>query len=111
MVFRSIALGVMFILAACDTDDVGNDGTLVGGPCVTAAECQFRCETGGNYPQGTCTAPCNTDSDCPDGTHCINEEGGICLLACDVPADCRGGYNCMGRENRGTGGDSLVCRN
>ena len=55
--------------------------------------------------------PCNTDGDCPEDTFCINKEGGICLLGCSVPADCRGGYNCEGKENRGTGGDSLVCTN
>lgn len=105
-------VGLVFsLLAACGGDDVGNDGRLVGGPCASSGDCEYRCELDGDFPQGTCTRPCLTDGDCPDGTFCINKNGGICLLGCQVPADCRGGYNCLGKENRGHGGDSLVCSN
>ncbi|MBA3392118.1 MAG: hypothetical protein H0T89_05710 [Deltaproteobacteria bacterium] len=105
-----LAVATMVVMFACGGGDgVGLGGDLVGGPCVDERDCDFRCQTGDDYPQGTCIKPCNTDNDCPDGTHCINTDGGICLLGCDVPADCRGGYNCEGKENRGTGGDSLVC--
>lgn len=99
------------VLACGGSDGVGNAGDVVGGPCNTSGDCAFRCETGGDYPQGTCIKPCNTDNDCPDGTFCINRDGGVCLLGCDRPSDCRGGYNCEGHENRGHGGDSLVCSN
>ena len=39
-----------------------------------------------------------------------DDDGGVCLLACELPEDCPHAYNCEGRENRGHGGDSLVCR-
>jgi|MudIll2142460700_1097286.scaffolds.fasta_scaffold05998_2 hypothetical protein len=104
----SILMLMMFAFA-CGDDGVGHGGDVVGGPCVSPGDCAFRCETGGDFPQGTCIKPCNTDGDCPDGTNCINQDGGICLLSCGQPADCRGGYNCLGKENRGHGGDSLVC--
>ncbi len=95
-------------LAGCG-DDVGGDGELVGAPCAARADCAERCVTGGDFPQGVCSASCSTDDDCPSGTRCIDKEGGICLLACDRPADCRGGYTCKGVTNQGHGGDSLVC--
>ena len=98
-------------LAACGGDDVGNDGGLVGGACFDSRDCEERCQLGGDYPQGLCTVSCLDDRDCPDGTFCIDTEGGICMLGCDFPEDCRPGYNCEGRSNRGHGGDSLVCSN
>lgn len=108
---RAVLIVMTLAATACGSDNVGVNGGLVGGPCAANADCEYRCELGGDFPQGTCVKPCNTDDDCPGGSSCINKEGGICLLACEVPADCRGGYNCEGKENRGTGGDSLVCTN
>lgn len=98
------------LLVACD-DGVSNEGALVGGPCLDSTDCDQRCQTGGDFPQGTCTLACNTDADCPEDTWCVDKEGGICLLACTHPSDCRGGYNCEGVTNRTHGGDSLVCIN
>jgi len=107
-----LALMMMGLAFACGgPDGVGTDGPLVGGPCQSNGDCDFRCQQGGDFPQGTCVKPCNTDNDCPGGAFCINQDGGICLLACERPDDCRGGYNCEGKENRGHGGDSLVCIN
>ena len=109
---RLLPIALMVIAFACGgRGGVGHEGAVVGGPCDGPGDCEYRCEMGGDFPQGTCVKPCNVDGDCPGGSHCINREGGICLLACDVPSDCRGGYNCEGEENRGTGGDSLVCIN
>jgi hypothetical protein len=110
MALRLAWIFAIAVLAACG-DHVGNNGSLVGGPCVDSGDCQFLCQQGGEFPQGLCTRPCLVDNDCPDGTYCIDTEGGICMLGCDIPSDCRGGYNCRGRRNRGTGGDSLVCSN
>src|SRR5687768_9792537 len=99
-------VGLMILAFACSGDDgVGNNGGVVGGPCANSNECEFRCQMGGDFPQGTCVKPCNVDDDCPSGTNCINQDGGICLLACNKPDDCRNGYNCEGKENRGHGGD------
>lgn len=106
---RLFAISLVLVIAACGGDGVGNGGDVVGGPCASNGDCDFRCELGGDFPQGTCVKPCNTDGDCPDGTFCINTDGGICLLGCNEPSDCRGGYNCEGKENRTHGGDSLVC--
>lgn len=106
---RLISVAIMVLATACGGDGVGNEGSVVGGSCTGNGDCEFRCQTGGDFPKGTCVKPCNTDDDCPGGTNCINKDGGICLLTCRVPADCRGGYTCKGEENRGHGGDSLVC--
>ena len=95
---------------ACGSDaGVGNDGAQVGGACMVASDCDEFCLSGSDYPQGTCSVSCNTDENCPGGTHCIDKEGGRCLLACELPSDCRGGYTCKGKTNNGHGGESLVC--
>ena len=101
---------VALAFAACGSG-VGSEGETVGGPCTTTADCEQRCLTGGDFPQGTCTISCSSDADCPDGSHCIDKQGGVCLLSCSLPSDCRGGYNCEGETNQGHGGDSLVCIN
>lgn len=97
------------LLLGCGDEGIGNEGDVVGGTCETADDCHDRCVRSGDFPQGVCTVSCSVDDDCPDGTHCIAKEGGICLLACELPSDCRGGFTCQGEENRGHGGDSLVC--
>jgi hypothetical protein len=97
------------LAAGCGGDSVGPDGETVGGPCSVNADCDERCATGGDFPDGTCTVSCDSDVDCPDGSACVTEDGGICLQRCDIPDDCRDGYNCEGEENKGHGGDSLVC--
>lgn len=110
---RTILFSLLLVLplsaGACGGEEVGNEGTLVGGSCESDSDCDEDCLTGGDYPEGICSVSCATDDDCPGGTHCIDEDGGICMLACEVPSDCRGGYTCQGEENRGHGGDSLVC--
>lgn len=109
---RSIAVLVFAsacLLAGCGDDDVGLDGDGVGGACQDERDCAYRCQEGGDFPHGTCTVPCNVDDDCPIGTYCIDKEGGICLLGCEHPEDCRDEYTCKGEDNRGHGGDSLVC--
>jgi hypothetical protein len=106
----SLLLLCCAFLSACGDDDaVGLGGDEVGGPCHDENDCQFRCQEGGEFPEGTCTLPCNIDDDCPLGTYCVHKEEGICLLGCEHPADCRDGYTCKGVENNGTEGESLVC--
>lgn len=99
----------LFSAAACGSDGVGIDGALVGGSCDENSDCDEECLRGGDFPEGTCSVSCRDDSQCPDGSNCIDKEGGICLLTCERPSDCRGGYTCKGEENEGHGGDSLVC--
>jgi hypothetical protein len=111
-IVRTLLSGIFIIslATACGGgDSVGNDGETVGGSCTANADCDEECLGGGDYPQGTCSVSCATDDDCPTGTNCIDEEGGVCLLSCELPSDCRGGYTCKGKENKGHGGESLVC--
>lgn len=107
---RLVAIAICVLgAAACGDEEVGNEGVVVGGSCAGNGDCEFRCETGGDFPLGTCTRPCLIDDDCPSGSACIDKDGGMCLLSCSVPTDCRPGYNCEGKTNNGHGGDSLVC--
>src|SRR5688572_5710294 len=100
----SLAFAVLAVGCGGDDDDVGWEGTLVGGACASSEECEVQSERGDDYPDGTCTLPCNSDEDCRGGTSCIDREDGICLLACETPDDCPGRYECEGEENRGHGG-------
>lgn len=95
--------------ASCGGDGVGRDSALVGGSCEVVGDCEEECLTGQDYPEGTCSVSCSLDDDCPSGAHCIDEDGGVCLMACELPSDCRGGYTCKGKDNKGHGGESLVC--
>jgi len=113
LILHRLFLAGLFTLlpgtGACGGDGVGRDGELVGGSCQVASDCEEECLTGGDFPEGTCSLSCDADEDCPDGTHCIDEGGGVCLMACELPSDCRGGYTCKGKDNKGHGGESLVC--
>jgi hypothetical protein len=102
-------LGLFLLFFGACASGVGNTGTLVGAACTADAECEQRCEQGGDYPEGICTSSCDSDETCPAQTHCINKDGGICLLGCELSSDCRGGYSCEGKENKARSGDSLVC--
>ena len=110
---RTLTSWFVFVaaLAGCSSDNVGPGGSTVGGPCTSSSQCDSVCQQGGDYPQGECTVACRSDADCPDTTFCIDKENGICMLGCSLPADCRGGYSCEGKQNKTTGGDSLVCVN
>ena len=46
-----------------------------------------------SWPGGMCRSSCITDSQCPAGTHCDNNEGG-CIPDCTTSDDCREGYGC-----------------
>lgn len=104
---------VMTLAPSCGDSlpGVGNEGSLVGGPCSVAQHCSdvSNCLTGGDFPAGTCAVPCNTDLDCPTGTACTDKDGGHCLLACDLTSQCRSGYKCKGVKRRDKSGEVLVC--
>lgn len=93
------------------SNEVGNDGDVVGGPCETNSECDSgsECLDEGDFPGGTCTVVCESDDECPDGTRCISSEGGVCLLECDTSADCRDGYECDDKSLEDGDGDTRVC--
>ena len=102
-------------LFACDDEPrrgfVGVQGPTVGGPCINNLDCSSGsfCAEGGDYPEGTCTLPCDDHGDCPSGTACVDRLNGVCLLECNRDSDCRGGYSCKERKDEGDNGDSLVC--
>jgi hypothetical protein len=103
------------VLLACDDDErrgfVGPQGPTVGGPCVNNLDCSSGsfCAEGGDFPEGTCTLPCDSHGDCPGATACIDRLDGVCLLECSRDSDCRGGYACKERNDLTDTGDSLVC--
>ncbi len=101
------SLGLVFFVG-CD-DDVGNDGTLVGGPCRSNSDCEEYCETGGDFPEGMCTVECRDSQDCPSDTWCIDKKGGICALYCEANDWCRRGYDCKTEKLKGDRGEEFVC--
>jgi hypothetical protein len=100
----------MLALGSCGDDDHG-PYTIVGGACLDDYDCLpgVECERGGSFPDGTCTLPCRTHRDCPNGTSCVNAAGGVCLVSCASDLHCRPRYSCKARDNRGDRGVSLVC--
>lgn len=106
-----VLVGVLFGARGCAHEQqVGHQGVLVGGSCLENSDCEELCLEGGRYPDGTCSTECNSDEDCPDGTWCIDLDGGVCLLACDQDDDCRSAYECNGRDRKGTPGKAQACR-
>lgn len=66
------------------------------------AACVRDCDCGGSgwcvgpssdFPGGSCTYSCNSDSDCGPNGACTTG-GGVCLMKCSGPFDCRGEYTC-----------------
>ncbi|HZO11692.1 MAG TPA: hypothetical protein VFB62_00485 [Polyangiaceae bacterium] len=113
--FHALALvfGVLVLHAACKGDDVGKDGTTVGGPCAFSNECDEDdgsfCLSDESFPQGTCGKRCATQEQCPAGSACVNKNSGVCLLSCSGGGDCRENYACQSLENQDGTGQSSVC--
>jgi hypothetical protein len=107
----TILVALCGVLAGCGDGGIGNSGDVVGGPCVSDADCArgSQCARGGDFPDGTCVVRCANDGDCPGGTACIDEEDGICLLLCDFDDDCRIGYECDDKSRQGHSGSATVC--
>ena len=110
-----LAVLFMILSGACGDDDdeylVSTVGPLVGGPCTDILDCVSGafCAEGGDFPDGTCTVPCDDHNECPGPSLCVDREGGACLLACYRDADCRHGYKCKNVRDRARGSDSRVC--
>ncbi len=102
-----LLLALLFV-SGCGSS-VGNEGTLVGGPCENSVDCEGKCEKGGDFPGGLCTQECSSNVDCPSDTACIKAEGGICSLACSENVDCRPGWKCEPVDLKGDAGEAKVC--
>jgi hypothetical protein len=96
--------------AGCGDDDYA-PYAIVGGACRGNIDCApgADCQRGGDFPDGTCTLPCNSHLDCISGSACIDTQGGICLVACADNSYCRPGYKCKTKDDRDRRGKSLVC--
>ena len=102
---RAIALATL--LCACESNDVSRD---VGARCTDDQDCNVRCLD--DQPGGFCTVLCDSDDDCPGGTHCITEDGGVCVFSCGSDGECvflNGGYTCQAVDSEGAGAKVMVC--
>ena len=103
---------VVLILAisACQSSDVSRQ---VGARCDTNADCDVKClPPGGDFPGGFCTVLCDTDANCPDGTRCIDEQGGVCAFSCAADPSCTflgDGYTCKMVDSHGGGAKVNAC--
>lgn len=108
----ALAIAALDVLAGCGGGGaVGKEGDVVGGPCSdgTCAD-GSECLVEGDFPGGTCTVRCTSQSDCPGGSWCVQENGGTCLLACEGDGDCRDGYMCESKSAMGGPSEqALVC--
>src|SRR5689334_16632876 len=106
----ALALFASVAALGCGDDDYG-PYTVVGEACRADIDCApgADCLRGGDFPEGTCSLPCNTHFDCTPGTACIDTQGGVCLVACGNDSYCRPGYKCKSKHDRDGVGDSLVC--
>ncbi|HMI93433.1 MAG TPA: hypothetical protein VK509_18805, partial [Polyangiales bacterium] len=94
----------------CGDDDYG-PYDVIGLSCRSEVDCApgAECRGGGDFPDGTCTLPCNGHLDCPRFSSCVDTGGGLCLVACVNDADCRPKYKCKPKHDRDSNGDSFVC--
>lgn len=91
---------IVLFAPGCTSSEVSRS---LGAQCDSRSECEERCETGGDYPEGICTTACEKDSDCPLNARCVDKEGGICLFSCDVDIDCEflgSGWVCKDKDRR-----------
>lgn len=101
--------GLAFVIvAACGVSSpVSRE---LGARCDDKDECDERCLVGERYPGGLCSLSCIRDDDCPDGSACIEVEGGVCLPGCGIEeCDYLGeGWSCQ--PALATSGDEvMVC--
>lgn len=111
LAMRNAIVAVFAIgLAACQSSDVSRS---LGARCERSDDCDERCLSGGDWPEGFCTIACETDNDCPVDAACLEEEGGVCAFSCSTDSNCAflgPGYGCKERDARGGAGKRTVCR-
>ncbi len=114
---RLLFVSAVLLVAACgsSTSEVGKSGKVVGASCTTSGGPSGTCADGSqcvvdtDFPGGSCVKDCAAQTDCPDGTACIQENGGICVLECTEVKDCRDGYNCVEKSTLNPAGSAKVC--
>ena len=105
---RTIWLAALAVLAlGCESSDVSR---AIGARCSSDRECDERCLTGSDFPDGFCSLSCDEDGDCPSDTRCVKDQGqGACLLRCNNDGDCAylgQKWDCEGAQNA----SGKVCR-
>lgn len=106
-----LRLGILLGATAC-APNVGPNGSLIGGGCVDDLSCTSGafCLVGREFPEGTCTVPCDDDDDCRGSSACVERLAGVCLLRCEDDEDCgRPDYVCRALTRRGATGVARVC--
>ena len=106
-----LVAALLLAVAACQSSDVSR---AVGARCDTNTECDEKClAPSGEWPGGFCTVLCDTNADCPEGTLCIEQDGGVCAFSCAGDVNCAflgDGYTCKERDSHGGGTKVMVCR-
>lgn len=104
-----LILASVLLAASCGHGDGDLDGTI-GAACASDGDCDVRCYTGGDFPGGFCSRPCQSDRDCTVDAYCTSNSGGVCMFACP-PVDCgRLGQDWVCRERSHiSGGNVFVC--
>jgi hypothetical protein len=104
---------VLVFACACSSSDVSR---AVGARCDLSAECEDQClGPSVDWPDGFCTLICDTDSDCPDDTACIDYGGaGVCAFTCTASLGCTflgDGYECFQLARHApNGAPVMACR-
>ncbi len=104
---------LLFAAAFLSIVGCGDEKGAPGESCVGAGDCESAlCETGGSFPGGVCTIPCDGDADCPAGFRCISRSSGICLEQCADTDECEASrgqaWQCR-EESLEEGGVTLLC--
>jgi hypothetical protein len=106
-----IAAALALISACSPSSDVSRE---LGAICEERDQCEDRCLVGGRFPDGFCSLSCNSDDECPDGSSCVDREGGVCLFSCEDITDCivlGEDWRCRMQPERGAGeaDEVMVC--
>ncbi len=74
---------------------IENNSGGLGSSCSTSAPCQTGLVCLTQMPNGMCTRPCTTESDC-SGASCQVVYGGMfCIPTCTSDLVCRSSYSCL----------------
>ena len=95
---------------ACGSSDVSR---TIGARCDEISECDERCLSGDDFPGGFCSVSCDTGSDCPNDSDCVDREGGVCMFSCSESSEtaCEFlglGWRCESQDER-NGDEVTVC--